>query len=499
MAIAQLPVSDLVNVQVNLASLPAQAQNLSNLLILGSSDVIDTTQRIRTYSSLGGIASDFGTSAPEYLAASQWFGQSPQPGYCLIGQWAKIATAGRLMGAIVSTANQLFTAWTSITNGGFHITIDAGSSTNITGLNFSTATNLNAVATIITAALTGAVCTWNLNNQQFSIKSSTTGATSAISFLTAPTAGTDISAMLGMTVGSSGSYAVTGIVAETALSAVTLFDQVFGQKWYGVFVAGLTDTTPFTDQLAIAAYIEGSNTKHAFGINTQAGGVLSSVDTTNVAYLMKALSYKKTLTQYSSSSLYAVVSLMARIMTTDYTANKTVITLMYKVEPGIVAESLTETQKTAAVNNNCNLFVYYDNNTAIIQNGVVASGDFIDTIFGADWLAITIQNSIFNLLYSNPTKIPQTDQGNNIIATGIEATMDQSVINGLCAPGTWTQAGFGTLNQNDFLPKGYYIYAPPIALQNPADRAARKSVTFQVAAKLAGAIHTVSVIVNINR
>jgi len=499
MALAQLPVSDLVSVQINLASLPAQAQNLSNILILGSSDVIDVTQRIRTYSSLSGVASDFGTSAPEYLAAAAWFGQSPQPGYCLIGEWAKTATAGRLIGAVIPAASQLITAWTSITTGSFKIGLDGGAATDKTLMDFSAQTNLNGVASIISAKIAPAVCTWDANNQQFTIKSSTTGATSAVSFLQAAASGTDISAMLGMTIASSGAYVANGIIAETAVAAVTLFDSLFGQKWYSVFICGLTDTSPFTQHLAVAAYIEASNTKHAFGINTQGAGVLSSVDTTNVAYVMKALSYKKTLVQYSSSSLYAVVSLMARIMTTDYTANKTVITLMYKTEPGIVAESLTETQKTAAVNNNANIFVYYDNNKAIIQNGVVSGGDFIDTIFGADWLAITIENSIFNLLYSNPTKIPQTNEGNNIIATGIEATMNQSVINGLCAPGTWNQAGFGALNQNDYLPKGYYIYASPIELQNPADRSARKSVTFQVAAKLAGAIHTVSVIVNINR
>lgn len=492
---AQLPVSSLVNVSVNLASAPAQAQSLSNLLILGSSDVLDTTQRMRTYSTLASVATDFGTTAPEYLAASAWFSQSPQPGNCLIGQWAKTATAGRLMGAVVSTANQAIAVWNAITSGGFKIQIDGGTLTSITALNFSTDTNLNGVASRITAALTGAVCTWNAAYQQFMIKSSTTGATSAISFLTAPATGSDISALLGMTSTSSGAYAVGGIVAETAVSAVTLFDSSFGQKFYGLFVCGAVNA----DHLDIAAYIEGANTKHAYGVNSQEGGVLVSTDTTNIAYQLKALAYRKTLTQYSSSSLYAVVSLMARILTTDYTANKTVITLMYKTEPGIVAESLNSNQMSALLGNNCNVFVYYDNSTAIIQAGVVASGDFIDTIFGADWLAITIQNSVYNLLYSNPTKIPQTDSGNNIITTTIEATCAQGVANGLLAPGTWTQAGFGSLKQNDFLPKGYYIYAPPISSQNPADRAARKSVTFQVAAKLAGAIHTVNVLVNINR
>jgi hypothetical protein len=399
------------------------------------------------------------------------------------------------MGAVVSAANQSIAVWNVITNGGFKITIDAGAQTNITGLNFSTDTNLNGVAARIQTALTGATCIWNANSQQFIIKSNTTGAASAISFLIAPTAGTDISGLLGMTAASSGAYVVGGIVAETAINSVTLFDSSFGQQWYGLFIAGATDA----DHLAVAAYIEGANTKHAYGVSHQSAGVLSSVDTTNISYKLKQLGYRKTMSHYSSSSLYAVVSMMARILTTDYNANKTVITLMYKTEPGIVAESINSTQMSALLANNCNVYTNYDNNTAIIQAGVVASGDFIDIIFGADWLAITIQNTIYNLLYSNPTKIPQTNQGNNIIITGIESVLAQGDVNGLLAPGTWTQSGFGALSQGDFLPKGYYVYAPDIATQNPADRAARKSVTFQVAAKLAGAIHTVAVIVNINR
>lgn len=71
--------------------------------------------------------------------------------------------------------------------------------------------------------------------------------------------------------------------------------------------------------------------------------------------------------------------------------------------------------------------------------------------------------------------------------------------NGCLAPGVWNSAGFGALNQGDTLAKGYYVYAPPIATQSQADREARKAVTFQVAAKEAGAIHSVDILVNVNR
>ncbi|MFX5157774.1 DUF3383 family protein, partial [Acinetobacter baumannii] len=67
------------------------------------------------------------------------------------------------------------------------------------------------------------------------------------------------------------------------------------------------------------------------------------------------------------------------------------------------------------------------------------------------------------------------------------------------APGVWNSAGFGALKQGDTLAKGYYVYAPAIATQSQADREARKAVPFQVAAKEAGAIHTVDVLVTVNR
>lgn len=491
---AKLPVSNLVNVQVNLGSSAAQSQNLTSILVLGTSDVIDSTQRLKQYSTLASVAADFGTTAPEYYAATEWFSQSPQPKQLLIGAWNKTATKARAVGAVVPTVEQSLSVWNAITNGGFEVVID-GIMEAVTGLDFSTVSNLNGVASIIDLALPSATCTWNAAYNQFELKTISTGVDSLVTLLTAPTTGTDISLLTGLSAMLSGAYWVLGADAETAIDAVALFDDKFGQQWYGLFICEASDA----DHLAVAEYIEGSNTKHAYAVNTTESGVLVGSDTTNIAFKLKALNYKKTLTQYSSNSEYAAVSLMARILTTDYTANNTVITLMYKQEPGVVAESLAASQMTALLANNCNVFVNYDNNTAIIQPGVVASGDFIDTIFGADWLAIDIQNTVYNLLYTTPTKIPQTNKGNGIIAAGIISVLEKGVANGLLAPGTWMQTGFGTLNYGDYLPKGYYVYAPDIALQNPADRAARRSVTFQVAAKLAGAVHTVDIMVNINR
>jgi hypothetical protein len=307
--------------------------------------------------------------------------------------------------------------------------------------------------------------------------------------------GTDISAMLGMTAASSGAYVSQGIAAESALSAVTLFDQNYGQQWYAVTVPSALDA----DHLLIAPYIEATTTKHFYGVSTQEAAVLVASDATNIAYQLKLAGYKKTAVQYSSSNAYAAVSLLARILTTDYTGNNTVITLKFKQEPGIVAENINTTQANALEAFNCNVFVAYDNNTAIIEQGVCCSGDFIDSVMGADNLAIDIQNAVFNLLYTSTTKIPQTDAGNHLILTTMEQVCAQYVTNGFLAPGTWNSSGFGTLNEGDYMPKGFYVFAPPIANQNQANRAARKSVAFQIAAKEAGAIHSANIAITVNQ
>jgi hypothetical protein len=249
---------------------------------------------------------------------------------------------------------------------------------------------------------------------------------------------------------------------------------------------------------AVSAYLEAAGTKHVHGVTTQEAGALSAVSTTDFPFVAKAAKYLRTITQYSSSSPYAVLSALARILSVDYEGSQTAITLKFKQEPGVVAENLTATQAQALQDKNCNVLVAYNNDTAILQEGVVASGDFVDTITGTDWLATTIQRDVYNVLYTTNTKVPQTDEGMGLLKAAVEARCAQAVNNGLCAPGVWQSNGFGLLKTNDFMPKGYYVWSAAISTQAPANRAARMAVPIQVAVKLAGAIHSSSVTINVN-
>lgn len=492
-----LPVSTYVNVDVILTPAGAQAQNLSTMLIMADTPVLDPSRRFRTYATLTELAAEFGTTGDIYKSAALYFAQAPQPSQVAVGRWVAANAAGGLRCGPLNSAQQAISAWSDITNGSFRVAINGAAPINVTGLDFSAALNLSNVAATIQAATAGTTVSWNPTLARFEFTSTTTGATSSVSFLSTATAsvGTDISGLLAGLSTSSGAYVFQGQVAETAVAALTTLDTDYGQQWYAVVVPA----ADYPTQILLSELVEGLENRHILGVSTQQGGCLVSGDTTNVAYLLKQAGRKKTLVQYSGNSAYAVSSLLGRAITTNFQGNNTVIDLMYKNEPGVVAENINSSQAAALKSFNCNAFVSVANGTTIIQWGDMSSGDPIDVITGTDWLAIALQNACYNLLYTSPTKVPQTDAGVNLLVSTCESVCVQAVTNGLLGPGVWQSSGFGLLNQNDFLAKGFYVYAAPLSAQPVADRGARKAPPIQIAAKLAGAFRTVDIAVTVNR
>jgi hypothetical protein len=495
-----LSASDIVNVQVTLTPQPVPFSNFGALLIIGPTQgVIGVGARIRQYSTISGVTADFGTSAPEAVAATLFFEQSPQPAILYVGYWAQQADYAYLYGAALSTAGQLMSLWNPITAGSMSMTID-GTIRNLTNLNFSTASNMNGVASIIQAALpAGAKCTWVAAYNQLLVRGAVTGVSGTITFATPTGSGTDISSIAGLSAASGASAPVNGVAAEsplTAMTALVSFSTWYGSMFAPVNVGDITDA----QYTAVANFIEAQNPSRVFGITTQSAAVLNSNITTDIASVLKSLNLNHTCVQYSSSNVYAVASLFGRAFTVDFTANNSVITLKFKVEPGIVAETINENQAASLNAKNCNIFVNYNNGVAIIQQGVMCGGFFFDERQGLDWLQNNIQVNLFNILYTSPTKIPQTDAGVHILTTGVEASLIAGLNNGLIAPGVWnSSAVFGQLTQGQFLNKGYYVYAPSVSSQSEAIRAQRIAPTIQAAVKLAGAVHFANCIVSVNR
>lgn len=601
-----LDVSRLINVQVNLTQPAALGRTFNTLLVLGDSNVINGLQRELFFTSLAEVAEVFGTTAPEYLAASLYYQQSPQPVNLTIGRWLRTATAGQLDGAILNATQAMLGNFTQITSGGFDVTVD-GVAKTLTGMNFSTQSNLNGIASVVTAALSGAAtCVWT--GDQFEIISATTGAgiqasgnisftgnpspgdtvtvngvsiefvssspsgnevliggtdqitaanlntflinsnspnilegqysisglvisvsyyqvgvagnsftlaksssaltvsgatlsggtnPSSVSYATPPGSGQDVSTLMGLTAALALPL-VPGYAAESPLSAVEALD-VLDTNWYGVMFAASVMPTD-SQNLAVAAYIEADVVTRMFGVTIQNTNVLSSEVNNDLASSMLALSYAQSFTAYCSTNPYSVASVFGRMFTVVFTGSNTMIDLCYKQMPGIAAENLTNEEADVLQSKQCNVYVEYDNNTSIFEYGTTASQEvFIDETFGDNVLQNTIQTNVYNVLYTSSTKVPQTDQGEQQFVNAISQACQQFVVNGFGAPGQWNADGFGSLQEGQYLKTGYYIYAPPVSSQSEADRAARQSVPFQVAFKLAGSNQTVQISVSVNQ
>jgi hypothetical protein len=606
-----LPVNRLVNVDLVIAPQAAQLSNFDTALIMGDSNVIDVSERIRSYSGISDVAVDFSVNSPEYQAALLFFSQTPTPAQLYIGRWAKSATAAVLKGAPLSGAQQAISNFTPATAGVFFVYED-GVPLNVSGLNFSAQTNLNGVASIIQAAMAAleanTTVVWNSNFDRFEITSGTTGATSTLSFLSTSKAigslnfggqpanldtvtingtvvtfvnalttgnqiligttlaatianavtflngsadvnlslmtytgtaskvyivakatgttgnaytlaktsvnvtvsgatmsggsnSTDVSALLLGRSTDSGAYVAQGMAAESAVNAVTAMDSLSTQ-WYALAFAATpsssTDVLSNADTLAVAAFIEAdANNPHLFGVTTGQGAALLTNDTTSIGAQLKALGYRRTFYQYSSSSLYAAVSILGRGCTVNFNESLSTINFMWRQEPGVVAETLNSTQADALDANRYNYFAAFKNSTSIVVNGTTPAG-YIDETWDLDWFVNDLQTNVFNTLYTIP-KVPQTDQGESLLGNSMNASCIAAVNNGTLAPGVWNGPGFGQLQTGDFMPKGYYVFQPSVASQNQADREARKSVPFQIGVKLAGAVNDVFITVNVNR
>lgn len=498
-----LPVSRLINVEVDISPAAVPFANFDLLMIVGASDVIDQVERFRSYNDLMSVADDFGTTAPEYLAAQLFFSQMPQPAEVMIGRWIKTATAARLYCGPLTAAQMAMSNWTSITAGSFKIGVNGAAAVNIPALNFSGASNLNGVASIIQTALNTAfpaspgpqvTCTWDGAKFVFkTLGTNGTGATATLSYLTAGTSN-DISIQLQGTAALAQGN-VTGAAAETPVQAVIALDE---STWFYGLMFAVSPTLADGDRIAVASYIEGAGTPHVYGITSNDPVALTPTDTTSIGAVLKAQHMERSFVLWSSSNPYAVAGWFGVAFTVNFNASNSTITMMWKQIIGIAAEYLSSAQADALNANNYNYFAEFNVGAAIIVNGIMCGGFYFDEIWGTDWLANQIQIDLFNLLYQSP-KVPQTNPGIHMLVNTADGGLSQGVINGLIAPGVWNAPGFGTLQYGNYLANGWYTFANSVDTQDQADREARIAPLIQIAVKLAGAVHFANVVINVNR
>jgi len=478
----------------------ADNPNVVTMLTSEQQGPLSSASRYRIYSDSGSVATDFGTASKAYDFALSFFGTSPNAtnagGFLVIGYWrgaeeTLMATSASLNGAQLSEAS-VVGGLQQVADGTLTVDVD-GVPEALTGLDFQSATTLAAIVDIIDAELTGA--TASISDQRVVITSDTSGASSTVTFASDPGTGTFIGQTLALTTGSGGfltqGAAAETLTAETKLAAITeLFAQV---KFRGaMFIDNPTD--------------EESKTLATWG---QANDVLQydvfdapanlTVDPTNVVWDIKLSSltnYRMLFSKAGNRKLAA--SYMARAHTVNFAAENSALTMHLK-ELSVAAEEYTQTQVNQAQTVGLDLYTTIKLTPAILTSGANGFTDYAYNIISfSDYLQI----DMYNLLKQTSTKIPQTTRGVSQLIDQAEKTTLQFVRAGVFAPGTWSSPDtFGDLEtfRRGISNNGFYWLAGSLAAQAQNSREARQSPVLQGAVKLAGAIHSVDIIVNVNR
>ncbi|EFA9727260.1 DUF3383 domain-containing protein, partial [Escherichia coli] len=133
-------------------------------------------------------------------------------------------------------------------------------------------------------------------------------------------------------------------------------------SWYGLGIADDADI-PDADWLKVAAAIESSSVSRILAITTSDEKCLQTASRDDLASKLKTAGYSRSFIQYSSGNKYAALSAFGRAFTVNFNGSNTAITLKFKQEPGVGYETLTVSQASALDAKNCNVFVYYQNDT----------------------------------------------------------------------------------------------------------------------------------------
>jgi hypothetical protein len=484
------PITRFVDVEIQKDTPRVSAAGFNILMILTNSALLSTTRRNRSFTTQASVETFFGAASEEAKAADAFFFQDPflkeQPDELQFGRYADAATA-----ALIECGNSPLTtlaSWQAITSGDFAVTIDGGL-VELKVLDFSSITSLDDVATVIDTAL-GANGDCYYLNGRFNINSATTGAASTITVLGTVAAGsvTDISGT-GYLDGDTevsptvpgGSYLSQGQIAETVEAAITAIEAI-ENDWYAM--GALKAFRDGTDAEAMVEAIE--SRRKMFLIASNDANTLILNDTSTLAYYIKNLNYKRSAVIYhDNANLYPDMSWMGQQLpkslgSTNW-AYKELAGTAEGAESDISAVSLTESQKNAALDVNCNLYStvlaasYTYFGTMGGGKNADKEGEFIDIIRNIDFLQARTEEGLLSLLVEKEI-IPFTNAGISIVDNRLRSLLDEyGVKQGILVEGTITTS----------FPKRSEV--------SSTDRDDRKLPDGTFTAELAGAVNTIIV------
>jgi hypothetical protein len=478
MATSTLPISLIADVIIQTTSPQTLAPSFNTGLVVGPTSAIPSygaNSRIRKYLattfSSAMLTDGFMTSSPEYICAQIYFSQSPQPQAIFIGRQDLTALQ-------TITIDVPGTGWA--VGDKFTIT-QAGASYGVGTIVTETAGVPNSIAVVFGSQGTA-----------YSI------AAGLVATAVGPSTGINLT--INVTV-----------IGETALQAVQ-YCRLANAIWYPCMVTDATDA----DHTAISAWVLSQVGTIYFG-NSADSAVLNGL-ANNLFSTLFANSSKRTWMQWATTQsglvpnqIYFTAAVMGQAMASNTQLANSSFTEKFSggvplvgvvVEPNLSTTQIANIEgSTPSQGPNGNLFLNYGGSFNVLEQGtMMAAGVFFDQILNLDILASNIQYAIMNLLTTVP-KVPQTDGGQQLLIQAVETALAQSALTGFIAPGTWNgQNILSLLTTGTPLPTGYFVGSQSYSVwgkANPSLVAARQAPPIYVALIEAGAVHFVTIAVQV--
>lgn len=422
---AQQPIKRFIDVEIRKETPRVSTAGFGILLVITDSILLSTSRRVRRFTNVESVTDFFGTGSEEEKVADAYFNQDPflknQPTELQFGRFADADTA-----ALIECGDSSETdieVWKLVTDGEFKVDIDGGT-VSLTGLDFSSVTSLDDVAGVIDAALgANGDCYFLIN--RFNINSPTTGTGSLMTLLStvAVPAGTDISGsayldgdVLKSPTNEGGSILSQGQLAEDFDATITAIENI-NNTWYAM--SGIEKYRDSLEAEDMADEIE--SREKMFLITTNDSNVLVLGSTSTFSYYLKNKNYKRTATIYhDNDTLYPDMAWLGLELPKPVGSTN----WAFKVLPGIAQRAsvditpvnLTEGQKDAAIDVNCNLYsttLGADHSYLGTMGGgknADKEGEYIDIIRNIDFMQARIQEGMFSLLLEVDI-LPMTNAG----------------------------------------------------------------------------------------
>ncbi|MBR8461478.1 DUF3383 domain-containing protein [Campylobacter sp. faydin G-105] len=499
-----LSIKRVVNVALNTQGQIAKNRDFSIVAILTDEPCeafSDINRRFINVASAQDAALNFGSNAKVVAATKAVFSVSGIK-KAIIAKWVKTerettAMPNELRGSALSVGISRFK---DITDGSFKLSV-GGAVKIYSEIDLSEAVDLAEVATKITQKISpdGLKAVYDIDGNRFKIIATQAGANAdtKLGYLEQNESGTFLGEMLNLIDGKADIKNGTDSITLKKESLNEALDKLYNatQGFYGVYSA---ITLNDDEILALDEWVSTVATPCIAGYTLTKQGHLGDEKSNVIKKIAKKDSGRFIAVYNNTGEPHVAAELLAQSISTNWEASYSAKTLKFKnLTTAQSDESITLDIAQKCDNLGVNYYTDYDG-VSMVTEGVSVGGKFIDETVGLDAFNDRVQKEVFSTLKA-AKKIPQTDKGQVKLIAAIKRVCNQFVANGFIAPGQWRGDDVGTLTSGDYLELGYYVYSPSYTEQLQTDREARKATPLNVAIKLAGAIHSVDILINYNR